>query len=131
MKKEFSNKWISSKQPRKQRKYRYNAPLHLRHEMLSAHLDKQLRKDYKRRSVPLKTGDEVKVMRGSYKGKEGKISKVDMKKLKIYMDNIKKKKVSGQEVEVALDPSNVKIIKLNLDDPKRFKKKANESTKVR
>ena len=123
MKKNYSNKWISSKQRRKQRKYRANAPLHVRHNLISAHLDKPLRKDYKRRSVPLKKGDEVKVMCGSYKKKEGKITRIDMKSLKVYVDNVKKKKVSGQEIEVPIDPSNLKIIKLNLDDPKRFSRK--------
>ncbi len=123
MQKKFSNKWISSRQPRKQRKYRYNATLHLRHKMMAAHLDKTLAKEYKRRSVPIKKGDEVKVMRGSYRKKEGKISRIDLKKLKVYIDSVKKKKVSGQEVEVPIDPSNVKILKLNLDDPKRFRKK--------
>lgn len=123
MKKNFSSKWVSSKQPRKQRKYRYHAPLHRRHKMLSAHLDKALRKDHKRRSAPLRKNDEIKVMRGSYKGRTGKVTSLDMKNLKVYIDSVKKKKVSGQEMEVALDPSNVKIIKLNLDDPKRFRKK--------
>ncbi len=119
MKKEFSPKWISSKQPRKQRKYRYNAPLHKRRIMVSVHLQKPLRKEYGKRSLPARKGDEVRIMRGKFSGTSGKISRVDLKALKVYVDNAKVKKVSGQEVEVPLDPSNLMITKLEFDDKKR------------
>jgi len=73
MKKEFSVKWIGSKQPRKQRKYRANAPLHIKRKFMSANLAKELRKRYGNRSFPLKKGDSIKIMRGEFKGKTGKI----------------------------------------------------------
>ncbi len=119
--KEFSVKWKSSEQPRKQRKYRYNAPMHVRRRLINAHLEKSLRKEYKKRSLPLRKGDEVFISRGEFAGTRGKISRVDMKKLKIYVENAKVKKVSGQEVEAAIDPSNLIITRLNLDDRKRKK----------
>lgn len=87
--------------------------------MLSAHLQKNLRKEVGKRSLPLRKGDEVEVMRGEFKGRRGNVSDIDMKKLKIYIENIKVKKVSGQEVQVPVDPSNVMITKLNLDDKER------------
>src|SRR3989338_824610 len=121
MKKEFSIKWISSRQPRKQRKYRYNAPMHVRQRLVSAHLEKTLRKEYNKRTLTVRKGDEVKIMRGQFRGTRGKISKVDMKRLKVYVENAKMKKVSGQEVEAPIDPSNVMITKLNFDDKKRRK----------
>jgi len=121
MKNKFSRKWISSKQPRKQRKYRYNAPLHLRQKMVAAHLDKTLRKEYKKRSMPVRKGDEVVVMRGKFRKKRGNVTHIDLSKMKIFIDDIKIKKVSGQEVEIPIEPSNVKITKLNLDDKKRIK----------
>ncbi len=121
MKTQFSRSWISSKQPRKQRKYRYNAPLHIRQKLVSAHLDKALKKLYKKRALSVREGDEVVVVRGAFRKQHGKIIRVDLKKLKIYVDNVKRKKVSGQEVEVSIDPSNVIITKLNMDDKKRQK----------
>lgn len=121
MKKKFSIKWKSSKQPRKQRKYRLNAPLHKRQKMVAAHLDRILRKQYGKRSMPVRSGDEVVVLRGKYRKTKGTISKVDLAKLKIYVDKVKIKKISGQEVEIPIDPSNVKITKLNLDDKERIK----------
>jgi len=115
----FSKAWKSSKQPRKQHKYRYHAPLHLRQKLVSAHLGESLIKEYKRRSIPVRKGDEITIMRGQFRGKSGKITEVDLKKLKIFVDVAKHKKVSGQDVQIPIDPSNVKITKLNLDDRKR------------
>ena len=48
MKKKFSESWKSSKQVRKQRKYRYNAPLHIKQKFVNVHLAKELRKKYKK-----------------------------------------------------------------------------------
>ncbi|MBI4174950.1 MAG: 50S ribosomal protein L24 [Candidatus Aenigmarchaeota archaeon] len=119
--KEFSIKWKSSTQPRKQRKYRYNAPTHVRRALVSAHLEKSLRKEYGKRSLPVRKGDEVRVMTGEFRGVRGKVSRVDLKSLKIYVENAKVKKVSGQEVEAPIDPSNVMITKLEFEDKKRRK----------
>ena len=79
MKQKFSKHWIGSKQPRKQRKYRANAPLHVRHKMISANLNKDLRKKYGKRSFPLRKADNVKIMRGEFKNKTGKVASVDLK----------------------------------------------------
>ena len=119
--KKFSRSWIKSKQPRKQRKYRYNAPFHIRQKLVSVHLDKNLRKSYGKRSLPIRKGDEVMVLRGEFKKKKGNVIRVDLKKLRIYIDNVKRKKVSGQEFEIPIDPSNIMIIRLNLDDKMRKK----------
>ena len=121
MKQEFSREWIKSKQPRKQRKYRYNAPLHIRHKFISVNLNKELRKKYNRRSFPLRVGDSVKVMRGGFKGKIGKISKVSLRDLKVYIEGLKRKKSDGKEVQIPFEPSNLQIISLNMEDKKRLK----------
>jgi large subunit ribosomal protein L24 len=116
----WSKHWKSSKQPRKQRKYVYHAPFHIRHKFLSAHLSKELREKYKKRSLPVRKGDEVEVMKGKFKKKTGKISRVDMSEIKVYIDGITRKKVDGSEIPVPIHPSKLKIINLNLDDKKRL-----------
>ena len=121
MKQKWSVKWVASKQVRKQRKYRHNAPFHVRHNFLSAHLSKDLRKQYERRSFPLRKGDEIEVMNGKFKGTKGAIERVDMKELKVYVDGIKVKKTDGREVVIALEPSNLKIIRFDLSDKRRQK----------
>jgi len=117
----WSKHWKSSKKSRKQRKYVYNAPLHVRHKFLSAHLSKELREKYKKRSFPVRKGDEIQVMRGKFKKKTGKISRVDTNKIKVYIDGITRKKVDGTDIQVPIHPSNLKIINLNLEDKKRIK----------
>lgn len=121
MKKEFSKSWISSAQRRKQRKYIHNAPLHIRHRLLSAHLQKGLRAEHGRRSLPVRRGDEVEIMRGEFKRRRGAVTRVDTQKLKVYVENVKRKRVSGQEVGVPVSPSNLMIIRLSADDKKRQK----------
>ncbi|MBI2583670.1 MAG: 50S ribosomal protein L24 [Candidatus Aenigmarchaeota archaeon] len=121
MKKEWSADWVGSRQPRKQRKYRANAPLHRRRKMLSSHLSVVLRKELGRRSVAVRKDDEVKIVRGSKKGSAGKITRVDMKKMKIYVEGVKRKKVSGQEMDFPIDPSNVIVTKIFSDDKARIK----------
>jgi len=121
MKKEFSNKWVGSRQPRKQRKYLANAPLHVKHRLLSANLSKELRKKYSRRSFPLKKGDKVKIIIGEFKGKVGKISLVNSMKLKVAIDGIQRTKKDGTKINVLVDPSNLQIQELNLEDKRRIK----------
>ena len=93
MKQKFSTAWKSSSQPRKQRKYKANAPLHLKRKLLSANLSKDLRVKQGTRNVPVRKGDKVKIMRGKYKGQESKVIQVWTKKLKVYLENIQVKKI--------------------------------------
>lgn len=120
MKREFSNSWQGSRQPRKQRKFLANAPLHIRHKMLSVNLSKELRKKYGKRNFPVRKGDIVKIMNGEYKKKTGKISDVNMKKLKVLIDGIYKSKKDGTKIKIYFWPSNLQIQELNLDDKKRL-----------
>lgn len=119
MKKLFSTSWKSSKQPRKQRKYVYNAPLHIKHKLLAAHLSKTLREKLKKRAIPVRKGDKVKVSRGQFAGKEGKISKVMLRKSKVYVDGVEMIKKDGTKVFYPLHPSNLIITELNMDDKRR------------
>ncbi|MCH7568253.1 MAG: 50S ribosomal protein L24 [Nanoarchaeota archaeon] len=121
MKQKFSTHWLSSKQPRKQRKYRLNAPLHLKHKFLNAHLSKELRNKYGKRSFPIRKGDEVLVMRGSFAKKKGKILEVNLKKSKVTIEGINRRKSDGTKVNVYLNASNLQIQSLNLEDRKRIK----------
>jgi len=120
MKKEFSTSWLSSKQPRKQRKYRFNAPLHLKHRFLSSNLSKELRKKYSKRNLPLRKGDEVLVMRGAFKKKKAKVSKVNLKRTRVVLEGIQRTKKDGSKVNVYFHPSVLQIHTLSLDDKFRI-----------
>ena len=121
MKTKFSSSWIKSKQPRKQRKYRYNAPLHIKQKFVSTHLSKELHKKYNRRSMNLRKGDGVKVMRGQFKNKVGKIEEVNLKKIKVYVSGIEVVKRDGTKARYPIHPSNLIITEVNMDDKMRNK----------
>jgi large subunit ribosomal protein L24 len=112
---------IKSSQPRKKRKFLYTAPLHVRRKLLSAHLSKELRAKYKTRSFPLRKGDEIEIMRGKFKKKKGKISSVNYKKYRIYVEGVTRKRTAGTEVQVAIHPSKVRLVNIDLSDKKRLK----------
>ncbi|MBI5804216.1 50S ribosomal protein L24 [Candidatus Pacearchaeota archaeon] len=120
MKQEFSTHWKESKQPRKQRKYKTNAPLHIMHKFLSANLSKSLREKHGKRNIPLRKGDEVLVMRGAFKKKKAKVIGVDIKKSRVTLENIQRKKKDGTKLNVYFSPSSLQIQSLNLEDKKRI-----------
>jgi large subunit ribosomal protein L24 len=110
-----------SKQPRKQRKARYEAPLHRRQKWLAAHLSKELREKLKtkRRNVPVREGDRVKIVRGGHSGKSGKVTRVDVRYAKVYVEGIVRKKGKGGEALVPIDPSKLLIIEAGFSDKMR------------
>lgn len=119
MRQEFSTGWKSSIQPRKQRKYRANAPLHTRHKFLSANLSKELRKKYGKRNLPLRKGDEVLIMRGAFQKKKAKVASVDLKNSRVALEGIQRTKKEGSKVNVFFHPSVVQIQTLNIEDKNR------------
>ena len=123
MKKDWNKTWNSSTQPRKQRKFRHNAPIHIRRKLMASTLSKELRMKYKRRSFPVRVGDKVKVLRGQFKGKLSEIDKVDAQNYRIYLKDVHLKKQGGQApIKYPLSPSKVQLITLNLDDKLRIRK---------
>lgn len=101
-----------SSQPRKKRKALYNAPMHVRQKLVSAHLSKELRKEKKKRSLPVKKGDRVKVLRGSFKGRSGKVTRVSLNTCRVFVEGLLVKKQSGKEVQAPIQPSNIVITEL-------------------
>ena len=119
MLKKFSNHWKGSSQPRKQRKYVAQADIATKHSFMSAHLSKDLRTKYNRRAFTLKKGDTVKVMRGEFTGKTGKIASIDLTHLKLTIEGIQVQKKDGTKINAIFTPSNLMITELNMEDKKR------------
>ncbi len=127
---------VESSKPKKQRKFHYDKPLHMKQQCLASHLDKKLAKQLEKRSIPIRKGDTMKVMRGGMKGKSGKITGVNYGKGIVFIENIMRKKANGEEVQVPLKASNLLVTDLDKSDSKRFKgkvlkeeKKKNEAKK--
>jgi large subunit ribosomal protein L24 len=113
---------IKSRQPRKQRKWLYKtSKLHEKHRLLHATLSKELRKRYNKRSLRIRKGDKVRILRGSFAGHEGKVLEVDMKSIRIRVDGATVTKADGTEVSVPIHPSNVMILDLGKIDNVRKK----------
>jgi large subunit ribosomal protein L24 len=114
---------VTSSHPGKQRKYRYNAPLHIKSKFLNSHLADDVAKEYGIRTLRVIEGDTVKIMRGDHAGTEGKVRGVDVKHESITVDGVSEVKADGKEVPRKIHASNVLITKLNTDDERRLGKK--------
>ncbi|MBU0628315.1 MAG: 50S ribosomal protein L24 [Nanoarchaeota archaeon] len=121
MKKLFSTAWKSSSQKRKQRKYRHNAPLHIKQKFVHVHLSKELLKKYKKRNLGLKKGDKVTVVRGQFKKHQGTVDRIDLKKTRVYLTGIEITRKDGTKSTYPIHPSNLIITELSLDDKNRQK----------
>ncbi|KAH7320220.1 putative ribosomal protein L26 [Stachybotrys elegans] len=100
---------------RKSRAAHFKAPSSQRRVIMSAPLSKELREKYNVRSIPIRKDDEVMIVRGSNKGREGKVTSVYRLKYVIHVERVNRDKASGQSVPLGLHPSNVVITKLKLD----------------
>ncbi|MCG2880298.1 MAG: 50S ribosomal protein L24 [Vulcanisaeta sp.] len=109
-----------SKQPRKQRKALFNAPLHVRHKLLTARLSEELQRQYGIKRLPVRKGDTVLILRGDFKGVRGKVVRVDLRRVRIYVEGATIKKPSGETVYYPIHPSKVMIVELDLSDKKRL-----------
>lgn len=107
--------------PSKQRKMLFQAPAHTRHRLLAAHLSAELRASHGLKSLPVRSGDTVHVMRGDHKGVEGKVTRVDLRKYRIYVEGLTREKVDGTTILLPIHPSKVVVTRLNLDDKWRKK----------
>ena len=104
------------KKPTKQRKMLFQAPDHIRHKHFAAHLSPELRASRGVRALPVRSGDAVRIMRGDHKGFEGKVTRIDRRKYRIYVEGLTREKVDGTTILVPIHPSNVMITNLNLED---------------
>lgn len=110
------------KDPSKQRLMLRNPPKHLLPKLMSVHLSPELREKYRRRSLPLRVGDTVKVMRGEYNGVQGKVKRVNRERQLVYIEGLTRKRADGRVVDIPVHASNLMIVALNLDDRLRKEK---------
>lgn len=115
----WSSKWKASKRPRKQRNYAFSAPLHIKQKMIASHLSAELRKKHGKRSMQLRKGDKVKIMRGQYKGKTGAVIRIFTIDKKAAVEGIENIRKDGTKTPYLLEPSNLMITELNLEDKRR------------
>lgn len=89
---------------------------HTAQRSVSSSLSHELREKYEVRSISLRVGDTVRVLRGDYAGAEGKVTRVDRKSARILVEGITREKVDGSSLPFPIHASKVEITRLTLDD---------------
>ena len=110
----------------------YRAVNNVRNKQIGAALSKQLRQKYQRRSIRIVKGDTVKILRGEYKGIDGKVTKISLEKNSIAVEGVQREKLKGGKIDLYIHSSNTVITSLNTEDNWRTKKlehKAKPETK--
>lgn len=108
-------KKMTSRKPKKQRKRRYTASWQQRHKLVTARLAPELAEKHGIKKIPVCKGDTVYITRGQFRDSEGNVEGVDMKNLRLHIENITIEKVDGSAVFLPIPPSNVMITKLKID----------------
>jgi large subunit ribosomal protein L24 len=112
----------------------YRATFHTRSKQLGSQLSDDLRKKYGKKSVRVIEGDSIKIVRGEFKGVDGKISKILTKKGSVAVEGVKKEKTKGDKFDVYIHTSNLLVTGLNTEDKWRIAKlegkKPSEKPKV-
>ena len=107
----------------------YQAPHHFKSKQLGSMLSKELQEKYNKHSARVVEGDNVKVMRGEFKGIEGKVTQVSSEKNGVAIEGIKREKLKGGNVDLYIHTSNLMITSLNLEDKWRQNKLEGQKTK--
>lgn len=96
-----------------------DSPVHANKRHIKCRLDEFLQEEYGLRSFVVKTGDLVKIMRGQFRDTEGKVTRVDYKDKRVFLDSATVTKADGKEAHIPIHPSNLQIVKLELDDKRK------------
>lgn len=112
---------MKTTKPTKQRKRLHHATVNERYRRFSAPLSSKLKESHGTNSVPVIKGDTIMIMRGDRKGSEGKVTQIDRKKYRLYIEGATREKVDGTSISVPIHPSKVMITRLNLNDKWRKK----------
>jgi|APHM01.1.fsa_nt_gi ribosomal protein L24p/L26e, archaeal/eukaryotic len=120
MTKNYSKHWKSSSDAQKQRKYRENAPLHVKDSFLRARLSDGLQEEHDVKQIRVRKGDTVRIERGDHAGIEGEIRTIDRDRERITIDGAETTKIDGSAADYPIHPSNVTITAIDDEDQTRF-----------
>ncbi len=110
---------VSPHSPRRQRKALYTAPPFQRRRRMTVPLSRELRNRFHARSLPLRKGDTVRVLSGSFVGREERVAKVDRRGYSVVLDNVTLKTGEEKLKPLPIRTSHLVITRLNLSDPWR------------
>ena len=105
--------------PRRQRKALYTADSFERRVRMTVPLSRELRARFHRRSAPVHKGDTVRVLGGSFEGREERVARVDRRSYTVTLDNVTLKTADEKMKPLSLGVGHLVITRLNLSDPWR------------
>jgi len=100
----------------------YRATFHTKSKQLGSALSKDLHKKYGKRSARVVEGDSITILRGEFKGVDGKVAKISTDKSSVAIEGVKKEKTKGDKFDVYIHTSNLVITSLNSEDKWRIAK---------
>ena len=100
----------------------FQATFQTRSKQLGSALSKDLQKKYGKKSARAIEGDSITILRGEFKGVDGKISKISTQKTSVAIEGVKKEKTKGDKFDVYIHTSNLVITSLNTSDKWRMAK---------
>ena len=100
----------------------YRASYQTKSKQLGSALSKDLHKKYGKKSVRVIEGDSVTILRGEFKGVDGKVAEVSTAKSSVAIEGVKKEKTKGDKFDVFIHTSNLLVTSLNTDDKWRMAK---------
>ena len=100
----------------------FQATMQTRSKQMGANLSKDLQKKYGKKSARVVEGDSVTILRGEFKGVDGKVSKISTQKSSVAIEGVKKEKTKGDKFDLYIHTSNLVITSLNGDDKWRMAK---------
>lgn len=98
---------------------------------MSCHLSKDLKSKHDKRSIPVRKGDHVKIVRGSLKNRDGKVITVYRRRWCIHVDKVTKEKANGTPVAIPIHPSNCIITQLKIDKNRKQILEKNKERKAK
>lgn len=110
---------MSPHSPRRQRKALYTADSFERRRRMTVPLSRDLRGRFHARSVPIRKGDTVRVLSGSFEGREERVAKVNRRTYSVVLDNVTLKTGEDKLKPLPIRTNHLVITRLNLSDPWR------------
>jgi len=109
----------SPRSARRQRKALYTASTQARRRLMTVPLSRELKSRFHRRSIPIRKGDTVRILAGSYVGREERVAKVNRRTLSVTLDNVTSKTGESKQTPLPIRTGHLVLIRLNLADPYR------------
>ncbi len=110
---------FSPHSPRRQRKALYTARPFQRRRRMTVPLSRDLRRRFHARALPIRKGDTVRVLSGSFVGREERVARVDRRAYAVILDNVTVKTGEDKLRPLPIRTSHLVLTRLNLSDPWR------------